>query len=367
MSKRSPCEGRRTAIRSPLYVCLVQLRLVPRSRPADPEVIEATWPTLGCAGRTSSGSGPSSRARGFPTWWRSLAGCGGTTTSTWWSRGGGAVRAAVRAPARALGGHARELGFVATADLVALYGGAAAFVFPSAYEGFGLFLLEAMGCGAFAVGFPNSSLPEVAGDAAVLVPDGDGAALLAALEHLLSDPGEAARRRRLGRSTRRGSPGRRPPGPRSPSTRRSWAPSSSISRAEGGGLAPSSVNEEAGRRIIGCTGCGAGGLRSRPWATNRNPAGQAQSPPASQTGQQTGTPFGASRRRDATELVRPDEVPARGPSDTRADGRERRQRRGQMPRMGSGGQGGGAAAPGASRRRASPPPVDARHPGMPAR
>lgn len=110
----------------------------------------------------------------------------------------GLFEPAVRAQLAILGDHGRELGFVETADLVALYGGAAAFVFPSAYEGFGLPILEAMGCGAVAVGFQNSSLPEVAGEAAVLVPDGDDAALHAALERLLSDPEEAARRRQLG-------------------------------------------------------------------------------------------------------------------------------------------------------------------------
>jgi len=104
----------------------------------------------------------------------------------------------VRTQLAVLGAHGRELGFVETADLVALYGGAAAFVFPSAYEGFGLPLLEAMGCGAVAVGFANSSLPEVAGDAALLVPDGDDAALAAAVDQLLTDPGEVARRRRRG-------------------------------------------------------------------------------------------------------------------------------------------------------------------------
>ena len=110
----------------------------------------------------------------------------------------GLFEPAVRAQLATLGDHGRELGFVKTADLVALYGGAAAFVFPSSYEGFGLPLLEAMGCGVVAVGFQNSSLPEVAGEAAVLVPDGDDAALHAALERLLSDPEETVRRRRLG-------------------------------------------------------------------------------------------------------------------------------------------------------------------------
>ena len=58
-------------------------------------------------------------------------------------------------------------------DLVALYTAAAVFVFTSAYEGFGLPPLEAMACGTPAVVFDNSSLPEVSGEAAVVVPDGD--------------------------------------------------------------------------------------------------------------------------------------------------------------------------------------------------
>ena len=50
-----------------------------------------------------------------------------------------------------------------------LYQSAAAFVFPSLYEGFGLLPLEAMACGAPVVASNVSALPEVVGDAAVLV------------------------------------------------------------------------------------------------------------------------------------------------------------------------------------------------------
>ncbi len=60
-------------------------------------------------------------------------------------------------------------GYVAEADLPALYTGARGLVFPSLYEGFGLPVLEAMACGAPVVTSTAASLPEVAGDAALLV------------------------------------------------------------------------------------------------------------------------------------------------------------------------------------------------------
>jgi glycosyltransferase involved in cell wall biosynthesis len=63
----------------------------------------------------------------------------------------------------------RRLGFVADGDVPALYNGAEAFALPSLYEGFGMGVLEAMACGCPVVTSNQSSLPEVAGDAAVLV------------------------------------------------------------------------------------------------------------------------------------------------------------------------------------------------------
>ncbi len=60
-------------------------------------------------------------------------------------------------------------GYVDEGDAPALYAGAELFVFPSLYEGFGLPLLEAMSCGVPVVSSNVSSIPEVVGDAALLV------------------------------------------------------------------------------------------------------------------------------------------------------------------------------------------------------
>jgi len=77
---------------------------------------------------------------------------------------------------RAMNG-ATQLGRVPDEELADLYSAAGCFVFPSRYEGFGLPCLEAMACGCPVAAFRNSSIPEVVGDAGMLVADGDSAAL----------------------------------------------------------------------------------------------------------------------------------------------------------------------------------------------
>ncbi|MBN1993930.1 MAG: glycosyltransferase family 4 protein [Anaerolineae bacterium] len=78
-------------------------------------------------------------------------------------------------------------GYVAEADLPAFYQLAAIFAFPSLYEGFGLGPLEAMACGTPVVCSNSSSLPEVAGDAGLLVDPTDTAALHQTLRRILED------------------------------------------------------------------------------------------------------------------------------------------------------------------------------------
>lgn len=81
----------------------------------------------------------------------------------------------------------RVLEFVPDEDLAGLYSGAEAFVFPSLYEGFGFPVLEAMACGTPVICSDTSSLPEVAGDAALCVNPLDTAALAAAIEGITTD------------------------------------------------------------------------------------------------------------------------------------------------------------------------------------
>jgi len=77
--------------------------------------------------------------------------------------------------------------FIEEEDKPAMYSGASLFVFPSLYEGFGLTPLEAMSCGAPVVCSNRTSLPEVVGDAAILVDPDNLQELVAAMRRVLSD------------------------------------------------------------------------------------------------------------------------------------------------------------------------------------
>jgi len=93
----------------------------------------------------------------------------------------------------------RLLGSLDDAALGALYRGASALVYPSRYEGFGLPLLEAMACGTPVIASRAASIPEVTGDAAILLDPDDEAAWVCAIEAVSRpESGTAARLREAG-------------------------------------------------------------------------------------------------------------------------------------------------------------------------
>jgi glycosyltransferase involved in cell wall biosynthesis len=89
-------------------------------------------------------------------------------------------------------------GYIPDEDLPAIYNGASLFCFPSLYEGFGLPVLEAMACGTPVVTSNSSSLPEVAGDGAILVDPNNVDEIAHAMQRILEDPELARDLRRRG-------------------------------------------------------------------------------------------------------------------------------------------------------------------------
>jgi glycosyltransferase involved in cell wall biosynthesis len=94
--------------------------------------------------------------------------------------------------------HVRFLGFVDDRTLASLYRLATVFAFPSLYEGFGLPPLEAMASGTPVVTSNVSSLPEVVGDAAILVDPRDVTAIAHGIRRVLLDPALQAQMRERG-------------------------------------------------------------------------------------------------------------------------------------------------------------------------
>ncbi|HLG25571.1 MAG TPA: glycosyltransferase family 1 protein, partial [Candidatus Gracilibacteria bacterium] len=88
-------------------------------------------------------------------------------------------------------------GFIDDKDKPLLYEMAEAFVYPSLFEGFGLPLLEALKCGTPIITSDRSSMPEVVGDAALLVNPENSTAIAGALEKILQHDVRSALRRKM--------------------------------------------------------------------------------------------------------------------------------------------------------------------------
>ncbi len=98
-----------------------------------------------------------------------------------------------------LEGAVRFVSGVSDGELVRLFAEASVAVVPSLYEGFSLPAVEAMAMGTPLVATTGGALPEVVGDAGLLVPSGDPGALAAAIGTVLADPHRAARMKVAGR------------------------------------------------------------------------------------------------------------------------------------------------------------------------
>jgi len=94
----------------------------------------------------------------------------------------------------------RYLGYVPEPDLPGLFAGATAFVYPSLYEGFGLPVAQAMAAGTPVITSSVSSLPEIAGGAALLVDPRSEAELRGAMREMLTSPSKRAELSALGRA-----------------------------------------------------------------------------------------------------------------------------------------------------------------------
>jgi len=115
------------------------------------------------------------------------------------TRTAGAVRLVVAGGARGPAQDGVEFrGRVSDDELVRLYRGAAAYLDASLFEGFGYQALEALACGAPYVGSNATSLPEIVGDAGLLVDALDAEAMAAALVRVLEEPGLAEELRHRG-------------------------------------------------------------------------------------------------------------------------------------------------------------------------
>jgi glycosyltransferase involved in cell wall biosynthesis len=127
-----------------------------------------------------------SRRRDFPS--LLLAGRTTEAAAAWLER-------IARAP---LAGRVRYAGYVADSERRTIYEGARLLAHPAHEEGFGLTVLEAMTVGVPVVAANRGAIPEVTGDAALLVPPEDADALAEAIERLVDDAGLAARQSAAG-------------------------------------------------------------------------------------------------------------------------------------------------------------------------
>ncbi len=193
-----PSEAVKQAILDHLHAPEAKLRVAPLGvgeeflAPVPPDAVETVRrryglgsPYLVCVGNLEPKKNLAATLRGF-----ALARSDGALPHQLVLAGGKAWRSDdVKQAIREAGGNVvAQTGYVAPEDLPALYAGAEALLFWSLVEGFGLPALEAMACGTPVICSDRGALPEVVGDAAIVVPVGEPRDLAEAIVGLVSDP-----------------------------------------------------------------------------------------------------------------------------------------------------------------------------------
>ena len=105
------------------------------------------------------------------------------------------IQAKIRSLPKEIGDRIFQPGHLPRYDMIRYLQHASIFAFPSLYEGFGLAVLEALACGVPVVCSDNSSLPEVTGEAAILLPPTNPLAWASAFSRILNTPELAAKLR----------------------------------------------------------------------------------------------------------------------------------------------------------------------------
>jgi len=176
----------------PARVCVVPLGVSPAFRPCPPEEQAAIRAKYGIEGAFILYVGAITTRKNVQGMLRAFARVAKQSEATLVLAGRpGRNAEAELAPIAelSLAGRVLLTGYVPDQDLAPLYSAARLFAFPTLYEGFGIPLLETMACGTPAVTSNWSSMPEVAGDAALLVDPHDTEAMADAMLRLLADEG----------------------------------------------------------------------------------------------------------------------------------------------------------------------------------
>jgi glycosyltransferase involved in cell wall biosynthesis len=174
----------------PERISVIHNGVNPRFTPAARDVVESVVDRLGVPRKYVLALGslePRKNLVGLLKAWKLVLSRRNVDKDTFLVVTGGQGKAFRKLALRSLPERVAFTGYIDDKFLPALYSGASAFVYPSLYEGFGLPPLEAMACGVPVVTSTSTAIPEVTGDAALLVDPGDEESIAYGLQAALED------------------------------------------------------------------------------------------------------------------------------------------------------------------------------------